>query len=69
MNGTNAVAAKNCDLFLSLVKAETEYPRILIIGGGDVGLGADKLYSDSGIELIGTDVYASPCTEIGRAHV
>ena len=64
VNGTNPVAAKNCDLFLSLVKAETEYPRILIIGGGDVGLGADRLYSDSGIELIGTDVYVSPCTAL-----
>jgi SAM-dependent methyltransferase len=62
VNGTNPVAAKNCDLFLSLVKAETKYPRILIIGGGEVGLGADKLYSDPDIELIGTDVYASPHT-------
>jgi SAM-dependent methyltransferase len=34
----------------------------LIIGGGEVGLGADKLYSDPDIELIGTDVYASPHT-------
>lgn len=64
VNGTNPVAAKNCDLFLSLVKAGTKYPRILIIGGGEIGLGADKLYSDSDIELIGTDVYASPRTTL-----
>jgi SAM-dependent methyltransferase len=64
VNGTNPVAAKNCDLFLSLVRAETEYPRILIIGGGLVGLGADKLYDDPNVEVISTDVYASPFTAL-----
>lgn len=64
VNGTNPVAAKNCELFLSLVKAETDYPRILIIGGGLVGLGADKLYDDPDVELINTDVYASPSTAL-----
>lgn len=62
VDGTNPVAVKNCDLFLSLVKAQARYPRILIIGGGVVGLGSDKLYCDPDVELISTDVYASPST-------
>jgi SAM-dependent methyltransferase len=64
VDGTNPVAVKNCDRFLSLVKAQAQYPRILIIGGGMVGLGADKLYRDPDVELISTDVYASPSTAI-----
>lgn len=64
VNGTNPVAAKNCDLFLSLIKAQAEYPRILIIGGGVVGLGTGKLYHDLDVELINTDVYASPSTDL-----
>ncbi len=62
VDGTNPVAAKNCDSFLSLVRARTRRPRILVIGAGVVGLGADRLYGDGDVELISTDVYASPAT-------
>jgi SAM-dependent methyltransferase len=64
VDGTNPVAAKNCDLFLSLIKAQTEHPRILVIGGGAVGLGSEKLYRDPNLDLISTDVYASPSTAL-----
>ncbi|MBU6462982.1 MAG: methyltransferase domain-containing protein [Bradyrhizobium sp.] len=64
VNGTNPVAAKNCELFLKLTKKERKCPRVLVVGGGAIGLGADKLYSDPGVELIGTDVYASPYTSL-----
>lgn len=60
VDGDNHVAPKNCDSFIAKLKCESENPRILIVGGGVVGLGADRLYNDSDIELIGTDVYASP---------
>src|SRR5262249_11904329 len=64
VNGTNPVAAKNCELFLSLVKAETDYPRILIIGGGLGGLVAGQLYADPRGEICNPRVYASPSTAL-----
>jgi hypothetical protein len=64
VNGPNPVAAKNCDVFLSLAKAQSRRPRILVVGGGVIGLGADKLYSDPDVGLVGTDVYASPYTSV-----
>jgi SAM-dependent methyltransferase len=64
VEGDNPVAAKNCDQFLSVLKAETASPRILVIGGGGLGLGADMLYSDPDVDLIGTDVYASRYTDL-----
>lgn len=64
VDGGNHVAPKNCDSFLAELKRNSERPRILVIGGGVIGLGADELYNDSDIELIGTDVYASTYTDM-----
>jgi hypothetical protein len=67
--GTNLIAASNCAKFTELLKKVSERPVILVIGGGTIGLGADELYSDSAIELVGTDVYASPYTAlVADAH-
>lgn len=60
--GGNQVAQSNCAYFIELLKRDSERPVVLIIGGGAVGDGADELYMDDSIELIGTDVYASPYT-------
>ncbi|WP_130580319.1 class I SAM-dependent methyltransferase [Bradyrhizobium sp. Leo170] len=60
--GGNQVAQSNCARFIELLKQESERPVVLIIGGGAVGDGADELYADDCLELIGTDVYASPYT-------
>ena len=46
------------------VRAQGARPRILIVGGGEVGGGAQALYDDPNVELIGTDVYASPFTRL-----
>jgi SAM-dependent methyltransferase len=62
--GMNPIAASNCAKFIDLMKLEIERPTVLVIGGGTIGSGADELYSDSSIELVGTDVYASPHTAI-----
>jgi len=64
VDGRNPVAADNCETFLSLIKAERSHPRVLVIGGGVLGQGADRLYSDTGIELISIDVYASSYTNL-----
>jgi SAM-dependent methyltransferase len=39
-------------------------PRVLVIGGGTIGSGAAALYADERIELIGSDVYVSPHTDL-----
>lgn len=67
--GRNPIAASNCAKFIDLLKQEAERPTVLVIGGGVIGSGTDELYSDSSIELVGTDVYASPHTTlVADAH-
>jgi SAM-dependent methyltransferase len=67
--GKNPVAASNCARFIELLTEGSERPIILVIGGGTIGLGANELYRNSSIELIGTDVYASPRTAlVADAH-
>src|ERR1700687_276960 len=62
--GTNLIAASNCTKFIELLKQGCERPTVLVIGGGTIGLGADELYRDNSIELVGIDVYASPNTAL-----
>jgi len=62
--GENAVAASNCARFIELLKQGARRPIVLVIGGGTVGLGANELYCTDSIELVGTDVYASPYTAL-----
>jgi SAM-dependent methyltransferase len=62
--GDNAVAASNCAQFIGLLKQASARPVVLVIGGGTVGLGAGELYGDEQIEIVGTDVYASPYTAL-----
>jgi len=67
--GGNPIAASNCTRFVQLLKDEAERPAVLVIGGGTIGAGADELYGDSSIDLVGTDVYASPHTTlVADAH-
>ena len=67
--GKNPIAASNCTKFIDLLKQEAARPTVLVIGGGTIGSGADQLYSDSSVELVGIDVYASPYTTlVADAH-
>jgi len=67
--GNNPIAASNCAKFIELLKEGSERPIVLVIGGGTIGLGADELYSNNSIELVGIDVYASPHTAlVADAH-
>jgi SAM-dependent methyltransferase len=67
--GKNPIAVSNCAKFIDLLKQEVKQPTVLVIGGGTIGWGTDELYSDSSIELVGTDVYASPFTTlVADAH-
>lgn len=62
--GENRVAKKYCLRFIENVKAKSLRPRVLVIGGGEVGSGVSHLYSDSNVDLVGTDVYASTYTSV-----
>ena len=67
--GGNPVAISNCNKFIDLLKRESRRPVVLVVGGGTVGLGGEELYRDNSIELVGTDVYASPHTVlVADAH-
>jgi len=67
--GGNPVAISNCNKFIDLLKRESRRPVVLVVGGGTVGLGGEELYRDDSIELVGTDVYASPHTVlVADAH-
>ncbi len=54
----------NISRLLALVEEAVARPRILVIGGGTVGGGAEELYADTRTDLLSFDVYASPCVQI-----
>lgn len=67
--GGNPIAASNSTTFIELLKRESARPVVLVVGGGTVGSGADELYRDGSIEVVGTDVFASPHTVlVADAH-
>jgi hypothetical protein len=67
--GDNPVAATNCERFVTLAKEQSSRPRILVVGGAKIGLGARALYEDPTLDVVGTDVFSSPNTVlIADAH-
>jgi SAM-dependent methyltransferase len=64
MTGENPVETEKCRELLARVKAAGRRPKVLVIGGGTVSSGARGLYADPDVDLIGTDVYASPYTSV-----
>jgi SAM-dependent methyltransferase len=51
---------RNFDRFVQLVKAETDQPVVLIVGGGSRGQGTDQLYRDADLRIVSFDIYHSP---------
>ncbi|MFH0298268.1 class I SAM-dependent methyltransferase [Bradyrhizobium sp. 31Argb] len=67
--GKNPVAASNCAKFVELLKQRRDRANVPVVGGGTIGSGADELYNATSIELLGTDVFASPYTSlVADAH-
>jgi len=64
INGYNRTARAKTVEFIDRLSVSGTRPRILVIGGGTLGSGADTLYQSNAIELIGIDVYASPHTRL-----
>ncbi|MEJ2509102.1 MAG: class I SAM-dependent methyltransferase [Gammaproteobacteria bacterium] len=54
---------------LERIKAKTDRPRILVIGGGSIGNGLQAIYDDPAVDVVGFDIYASECIQfIADAH-
>jgi SAM-dependent methyltransferase len=52
-----------------LAEPEGRRPRVLIVGGGTIGDGADALYEAQHVDLISMDIYASPfVTMVADGH-
>ncbi len=64
LTGANPVTPTKSREMIAMMKRYTPRPVVLVIGGGAIGAGADALYADPNIEVVGTDVYASPNTNI-----
>lgn len=60
----NIASQRNYQTFADLLREQTENPKILVVGGGDVGEGLNAILSDSSIEIIETDVYFGPRTAV-----
>lgn len=61
--GENPVAAAGVAKLLDLVR-QSDDRRILVVGGGTVGSGLSSLYEARDVTVIGSDVFASPMTDL-----
>lgn len=62
--GTNQTAVENSFAVRRALKSLSPAPKLLIIGGGGLGAGVTTFLEDSSIEVVATDVYASPNTQL-----
>jgi SAM-dependent methyltransferase len=64
LTGSNPVTPEKSKQMIQLLGRETKAPVVLVIGGGAIGVGADPLYATQGVQIVGTDVYASTNTDV-----
>jgi len=66
--GQNRVGPRNADRLLLLL-GKIEAPLILVVGGGEPGIGCDRLFAAPRVRLIAFDIYASHHTQfVADAH-
>lgn len=66
---TNTVAEKNAAHLQGLLKEASQNPKLLVVGGGTIGSGAEALYDDLSLQVICFDIYRTPVTQfIADAH-
>lgn len=58
------VTKENCAAFIQQVTAQNPHPKILVIGAGERGSGADALWDHSDIEIHGVDIYGSNTVDV-----
>ena len=65
----NHVSTRCADDLVRRLGAIGQVGRVLVVGGGTIGIGADRLYADPAVELVAFDLYASPTTHaVADAH-
>ena len=66
INGGNPIAIKNAAKFYDglVNKSQQTSPKLLIIGGGTIGVGCDAFYNSENISTIASDIYASSNTNL-----
>ena len=64
LTGTNPVTPGKSREMVKRLTVQNAAPNVLVIGGGAIGIGADALYADPSIRVVGTDVYASANTKV-----
>jgi SAM-dependent methyltransferase len=55
---------ENCDHFIAQVLKKTSTPKVLVIGSGTAGVGAEALWNHPDIAVHGVDIYASPTVDV-----
>ena len=61
---TPGPTACNAQTFLAEVKKLSNDPVVLVVGGGSIGAGAEALYEDRDITVIGLDIYRNGNTDL-----
>jgi SAM-dependent methyltransferase len=64
LHGRNPAGEQAATVMRSHLASLSHRGRLLVVGGGSIGLGAAALYDDGAIEIVGTDVYPSPQTTL-----
>ena len=64
LTGDNPVTPGKSREMIARLTAQDRQPVVLVIGGGAIGAGTEALYADPSIRVVGTDVYASPNTQV-----
>ena len=62
--GRDIAGKKNYPVLLKLLLDRAERPRILVLGGGDLGGGMEPLAAEPRLELVETDVSFGPRTQL-----
>ena len=57
--GESKTTRINCERFVESLLAQSENPRVLVIGSGEKGSGAESLWANPAIEIHGSDIYGS----------
>ncbi|MBW0103470.1 class I SAM-dependent methyltransferase [Pseudonocardia sp. KRD291] len=57
------------DTLVGNLDGERDRATVLVVGGGEIGNGADRLYSDPRVEVLAFDIYAGPNVQfVADAH-
>jgi SAM-dependent methyltransferase len=64
VKGGNPTSVENSRVMLRSMRALSAKPTLLVVGGGRIGPGVDTFLQDGSFQVIATDVYASPNTQL-----